>query len=95
MLFGVLHFGYGIESFLSSFVFGIAFVLIVLKQQRIEFVSGAHNANNLILSLFFIDLNSTVNKNFSWSINWLEFSIQTFVTFLLVIIVYKYFPKNG
>jgi membrane protease YdiL (CAAX protease family) len=38
LLFGVLHFGYGLESFLSSFAFGIAVALIVILQSRIEFV---------------------------------------------------------
>lgn len=93
-VFGLLHFGYGIESFLSTWIFGIAFALIVVKQQRIEFAAGVHNANNLVLALFFIDLGDAVNEDFSWTIDWLEFGLGFFITSLLVLIVYKCFPVN-
>ncbi|MFY7733747.1 MAG: CPBP family intramembrane glutamic endopeptidase, partial [Bacteroidia bacterium] len=62
LIFGVLHFGYGIESFLSSWIFGIVFAIIVVLQNRIEFVAGAHNANNLLLSLVFLDLSEATNE---------------------------------
>lgn len=93
LLFGLLHFGYGLESFLSSYAFGIAFALIVVFQNRIEFVSGAHNANNLILSLVFVDLSETLNDTFSWKINWVDFSIHIIALLILVGLVYKFFRK--
>ena len=94
LIFGVLHFGYGIESFLSSWFFGIAFATIVMLQNRIEFVSGAHNANNLLLSLVFLDLSDAVNDEFSWTINWAEFGVQIVALLLLVGLVYKFFRKR-
>lgn len=93
LIFGLLHFGYGIESFLSSCAFGVAFAIIVILQNRIEFVSGAHNANNLILSLIFLDLSEAANETFSWKINWLDFSIHIIALLILVGLVYKFFKK--
>lgn len=93
LIFGVLHFGYGIESFLSAWFFGIAFAIIVLLQNRIEFVSGAHNAHNLLLSLVFLDLSEEANAEFSWSISWTEFGLQIVALTLLVGLVYKIFKK--
>lgn len=93
LIFGVLHFGYGIESFLSSWAFGVAFAIIVILQNRIEFVSGAHNANNLILSLIFVDLSEATNEAFSWEINWGYFSFHIIALLILVGLVYKFFRK--
>lgn len=93
LIFGLLHFGYGIESFLSSWAFGVAFAIIVILQNRIEFVSGAHNANNLVLSLIFVDLSEATNDAFSWEINWVDFSIQIIALLILVALVYKFFRK--
>lgn len=93
LIFGVLHFGYGIESFLSSWAFGVAFAIIVMLQNRIEFVSGAHNANNLILSLIFVDLSEATNEAFSWEINWGYFSFHIIALLILVGFVYKFFKK--
>ncbi|HEX8575140.1 MAG TPA: type II CAAX endopeptidase family protein [Flavobacterium sp.] len=95
LVFGILHFGYGIESFLSSWIFGIAFALIVLRMERIGFAAGVHNANNLVLALFFLDLGDAVKEDFLWTIDWLGLCLHLFITFLLVLIVYKFFPiKN-
>lgn len=93
LIFGVLHFGYGLESFLSSWLFGVAFAIIVILQNRIEFVSGAHNANNLLLALIFVDLSEATNEAFNWSINWAEFSLHFIALLLLVGLVYKFFRK--
>ncbi len=93
LIFGVLHFGYGIESFLSSWTFGVAFAIIVILQNRIEFVSGAHNANNLILSLIFVDLSEATNEAFSWEINLGYFSFHIIALLILVGLVYKFFRK--
>jgi len=93
LIFGVLHFGYGIESFLSSWAFGVAFAIIVILQNRIEFVSGAHNATNLILSLIFVDLSEATNEAFSWEINWGYFSFHIIALLILVGLVYKFFRK--
>ena len=88
IIFGLLHFGYGIQNFLSSLFFGVAFALIVNLQNRIEFVSGAHNANNLLLSLVFLDLYDAANEQFSWTINWVEFGLHIFSLLLLIGLVY-------
>jgi membrane protease YdiL (CAAX protease family) len=93
LIFGILHFGYGIGSFIHSFTFGIAFALIVIKQHRIEFASGAHNANNLLLSLVFLDIGEAIQEEFSWTIDWTEMSIHLITISLLVAIVYKFFKK--
>lgn len=93
LIFGILHFGYGLESFLSSWLFGVAFAIIVILQNRIEFVSGAHNANNLLLALIFVDLSEATNEAFSWSINWAEFSLHFIALLLLVGLLYKFFRK--
>ena len=93
LVFGVLHFGYGIGSFIHSFTFGIAFALIVIKQNRIEFASGAHNANNLLLSLVFLDIADATSAEFSWSIDWLEMGVHLFITLAFVGLVYQFFKK--
>jgi len=93
LIFGVLHFGYGLESFLSSWAFGIAFAVIVILQNKIEFVSGAHNANNLLLSLVFIDLSEATNETFSWTINWVDFTLHIVALLLLIGLAYKFFKK--
>ncbi len=93
LIFGALHFGYGLESLLSSLAFGIAYAVIVLIQNRIEFVSGAHNANNLLLALVFVDLSEATNAAFSWTINWLDFTLNIVALLLLVGLVYKFFKK--
>jgi hypothetical protein len=63
-------------SFLSSFVFAIAFAVMIIPQNRIEFVSGAYNAHNLLLVIVFINLSETVNAKFDWNINWTEFGLE-------------------
>ena len=93
LLFALLHFGYGISSFISSFTFAVAFALITIKQQRIEFVSGAHNANNLILSLFFIDLNEALNEEFSWSLDWVDLGTHFIIIAIFIAIAFKLFKK--
>lgn len=93
LIFGVLHFGYGIESFLCSWTFGISFAVVVILQNRIEFVSGAHNANNLLLSLIFVDLSGAANADFSWSINWGEFALYLATLLVFTGLVYKFFRQ--
>ncbi|WP_027002951.1 CPBP family intramembrane glutamic endopeptidase [Hugenholtzia roseola] len=93
LLFGGLHFGYGIESFLSSFFFGVAFAIIVVLRGDVVFVSGAHNANNLLLSLLFLDISEATSEGFSWKIDWLNFSLHLLALLLLVIVVYKLFRE--
>ena len=85
-----MHFGYGLGSFLYSFIFGVFFAIIVLKQKQIEFVAGAHNANNLMLSLVFIDLGDAINKEFSWSVNWASLSLEILALIILTVIVYRF-----
>ena len=94
VIFGLLHFGYGLESFLSSWLFGMAFAIIVILQNRIEFVAGAHNANNLLLSLVFLDLSEATNEKFSWAINWVDFSLHIVALLLLVGLVFMFFKRK-
>jgi O-antigen/teichoic acid export membrane protein len=93
LIFSILHTGYGIGGFLSSWFFGIAFAIIVILQKRIEFVSGAHNANNLLLALIFLDLSDVSQQKFSWSINWTEMGLQITALLLLVGIAIKVLKK--
>lgn len=93
LIFGLLHFGYGIASFIHSFTFGIAFALVVIRQNRIEFASGAHNANNLLLSLVFLDIGEAATAEFSWEIDWLEMGIHLVAIAAMVGIVYKFIRK--
>lgn len=95
LIFGLLHFGYGIQSFLSSLIFGVAFALIVMLQNRIEFVSGAHNANNLLLSLVFLDLSDAANEQFSWTINWVDFGLNIVSLILLIGLVYIFLSRDS
>ncbi len=90
LIFSIMHFGYGLGSFLYSFIFGVFFAIIVLKQKQIEFVAGAHNANNLMLSLVFIDLGDAINKEFSWSVNWASLSLEILALIILTVIVYRF-----
>ncbi|MCI5058084.1 MAG: erythromycin esterase family protein, partial [Flavobacteriales bacterium] len=94
LIFGVLHFGYGLHNFLYSWLFGVAFAMIVIFQNRIEFVSGAHNANNLLLALVFLDLSEATNEGFSWSINWTEFIVDTVGLLLLVGLAYMFSKRK-
>lgn len=94
LIFGLLHFGYGLESFLSSFLFGISFTLIIFFQDSIEFASGAHNANNLLLSLVFLDLSEATNESFKWSINWADFSIHILLLLIFTGLAYQFFRKK-
>jgi membrane protease YdiL (CAAX protease family) len=94
LLFGLLHFGYGIESFVASWLFGISFTIVVLIQGRIEYVSGAHLANNLVLAIFFVDLKEATNENFSWSFDFLEIGIHILVMILFIAISYFLTKKN-
>lgn len=93
-IFGLLHFGYGIESFLSSWTWGITFALITIMQNRIEFISGAHNANNLLLSLVFLDLSEATNEQFSWSINWLDLSLHIIMLSIFIGLFYILYQKG-
>ncbi len=93
LIFGALHFGYGIGSLIHSFSFGVTFALIILLQNRIEFAAGAHNANNLVLSLFFLDLEEAINKSFEWTVDWTETGIHLMNLLILIALVYKFFRK--
>jgi len=88
LIFGLLHMGYGFESLIESFAFGLIMSLIVIHIERIEFVSGVHTANNLILISFFPPKLDELNR-FQWSINWLSV-----VTFLSLIFVFYIFVKT-
>jgi membrane protease YdiL (CAAX protease family) len=94
-IFALLHLGYGLGGFISSFAFGITFALITIWQNRIEFSAGVHNANNLILGVFFVDLNEELNAKFQWSINWMDLSLELISFAILLIIVYKFLRKNN
>lgn len=87
LLFALLHFGYGISAFISTFGFGVAFSLITLRKSRIEFASGAHLVNNLLLSVIFIDLNEALNSQFDWTIDYKELITELSVMTILVLVV--------
>jgi membrane protease YdiL (CAAX protease family) len=90
-LFGMFHLGYGVESFIQNFLFGLVSTLITLKLGQIEFVAGAHNANNLVLSLVFVNLNEEIESNFSWEIDWIYLSLDILAYAILIFIIYKLF----
>jgi len=93
LIFGLLHFGYGLGSFLSSWVFGISMVVMVIFQNRIEFASGVHNANNLIISLFFWNIETdSIEQNF-WSVDWISLSWRIAFLITIVGLAYKFFRK--
>jgi membrane protease YdiL (CAAX protease family) len=91
LFFGLLHFGYGLGSFLSSWLFGIAMVIIVIFQNRIEFVSGVHNANNLIIALFFWNIKSDEVEKTFFSVDWYPLLLRIIILTILVGLSYKYF----
>jgi membrane protease YdiL (CAAX protease family) len=81
LIFALLHLGWGFQSLIESFVFGIVFTYIVLDTKRIEFVAGAHTVNNLLFFLFFQPENEKLT-HFQWTIDWFE--LGTFLTFIVV-----------
>jgi len=72
--------GYGFQSLIESFVFGVVMCWIVIDRGHIEFVSGVHTVNNLVLLSFFPPKMEELST-FQWSVNW--FSLVTFI-FLIV-----------
>ena len=95
LIFGIMHFGYGIESFTASFLFGLSLVWVVVLQNRIEYVTGAHLANNLVLSLFFIDINEATNKDFSWSFNFTEIGLHILLLLIFCTISFYLTKTNA
>jgi membrane protease YdiL (CAAX protease family) len=93
LIFGLLHFGYGLGSFLSSWFFGIAMVTIVIFQNRIEFVSGVHNANNLVIALFFWNIESDDLERTFLSVDWYPLLFRIIILIILVGLSYKFFRK--
>jgi membrane protease YdiL (CAAX protease family) len=93
LIFGLLHFGYGLGSFLSSWFFGIAMVTIVIFQNRIEFVSGVHNANNLVIALFFWNIESDDLERTFLSVDWYPLLFRIIILIISVGLSYKFFRK--
>jgi len=91
LFFGILHFGYGIDSFLNAFIVGVTYIIIVLRQNQIEFVAGAHNAHNLVLSIVFIDLNEALNETFSWVVDWPFMFFHVIISAIFIGIAFKFF----
>jgi erythromycin esterase-like protein/membrane protease YdiL (CAAX protease family) len=93
LLFSVLHFGYGIQSLIESFVFGVIITLIVFKFNRIEFAAGAHASNNLILLLFFpSDLDAM--SQFEWSVDLLELTVFLLTMILFYVLILAFLRRK-
>jgi len=70
ILFAFAHFGYGIQSFIHSFIFSAAAIIITQSDQGIERAAGFHFINNFMLLNLFVDVKEVTNPSFDWSINW-------------------------
>ncbi len=84
LLFGLMHAGYGLESFLFSCLFSVVACLLTLHDNGLERAAGVHFANNLLLSLFFLDLSEATQSAFSWEINWLSAGLELLASGLLI-----------
>jgi erythromycin esterase-like protein/membrane protease YdiL (CAAX protease family) len=93
LIFALLHFGYGFQSLLEAFVFGVFFTLIVLRIKRIEFAAGAHTVNNLILLLFFPPDQEKFTQ-FQWAVDWLGLFAFIISISLFYFIVLAFFNRK-
>jgi membrane protease YdiL (CAAX protease family) len=94
LIFGLLHMGYGFESLIESFVFGVVMCWIVIDCGHIEFVSGVHTVNNLVLISFFPP-NREELSTFQWSVNWLSLVTFIFLIFGFYMLVTSLFKKTA
>ena len=94
LIFGLLHMGYGFESLIESFVFGVVMCWIVIDSGHIEFVSGVHTVNNLVLISFFPP-NREELSTFQWSVNWLSLVTFIFLIFRFYLLVTSLFKKTA
>ncbi len=53
VIFGLLHAGSGLHSFIGTTLFGVFFCLIALREQNLGFAIGVHFINNFYLSFLF------------------------------------------
>ncbi|MFN9302835.1 MAG: CPBP family intramembrane glutamic endopeptidase [Candidatus Kapaibacterium sp.] len=83
LLFGVIHIYFGLEAFISSFVFALVVNAIVLREEGIERAYGIHLANNFVFGSFFVNLDTYLEKEFSTHIDWFDLSLD--ITSLLIL----------
>jgi membrane protease YdiL (CAAX protease family) len=93
LVFALAHLGYGIQSLIESFIFGLAFTYIVLNTKRIELAAGAHSANNLILILFFPPDFEKLSQ-FQWAVDWLGLAAFIFAIIVLYFLVRIMFTRE-
>jgi membrane protease YdiL (CAAX protease family) len=94
-LFALLHLGYGISSLISSLSMGIVLAYLAIRQNSIAFISGVHNAHNLLLSVIFIDLSDALTEKFSWSIEWKDLGISFLILALLLLYAHTFIKKTA
>jgi len=85
VLFTLAHFGYGIESAISSLTFALGMTVVVVLLGGLEFAMGAHIGNNLIIALLFQDL-SDANAPSASGIAWDELAAQAGIMLVLIIV---------
>jgi membrane protease YdiL (CAAX protease family) len=94
ILFAFAHLGYGLGSFIHSFLFSWMTILLTYKNQGIEQAVGIHFINNLLLLTFFVDTEAVTQSTFSWAIDWMDLGVYLFC----IVIVLGFggvFPKMG
>ncbi|WP_046756013.1 CPBP family intramembrane glutamic endopeptidase [Kordia jejudonensis] len=96
ILFAFVHLGYGIQHFIFSFIFSIVFTLIVIKDNGIERATGMHFINNFLISIFFRNINEELIKEFNWTIDWVDGSIEllAFTALLFITGLLKFSKKT-
>jgi membrane protease YdiL (CAAX protease family) len=89
VIFGLLHLPSGIANCLNATAIGITFSFITIWHNRIEYVSGAHNANNLMIALVIGGIGKELNKPFDPTINIPDMLISISSMIILLYFAYK------
>jgi membrane protease YdiL (CAAX protease family) len=85
LLFTLAHFGYGIETALSSLTFAVGMTVIVVLLGGLELAMGAHIGNNLIIALLFQDV-LDANTPSASGIAWDELAVEAGIMLVLIIV---------
>lgn len=76
VLFGLLHFGYGIGSLISTTAFAGTMFYIVAKRGNLGSAVGLHAANNAVIATCFTSLDDVVSAGFDWKVNPVDVGLE-------------------
>ena len=83
LIFGLLHLPSGYNSFVNATLIGIVFSFITIWHNRIEFASGAHNANNLLIALIIGDIGKSMSEPFDPNFKGIDI-LTSFITMIIL-----------